>query len=70
VRSLLLAVLLASTAAGPPLATPQDVMDKALVCPASFTDTARDPILLVHGTATSAADSWTWGYMKVLTAEG
>ena len=45
-------------------------MDKALVCPAEFGDAQRDPVLLVHGTATNAAESWTWGYTKVLAAEG
>lgn len=69
-RSLLLAVAVATAAPGPPLATPQDALDAALTCPAPFRDGARDPILLVHGTATNAEESWTWGYTKVLAAEG
>ena len=57
-------------APGPPLVTAQAALDAALACPAQFKDAAQDPVLLVHGTATNAADSWTWGYTKVLTGEG
>ena len=57
-------------ASGPELVTPQAALDAALVCPPKFDDAARDPVLLVHGTATNAADSWSWGYTKVLTGSG
>lgn len=78
-RRLLLAAMVAAAMAvtppthgtsGPPLVTPQAALDAALVCPQQFKDAARGPVLLVHGTATNAAESWTWGYTKVLTGAG
>jgi triacylglycerol esterase/lipase EstA (alpha/beta hydrolase family) len=55
--------------AGPALTVPQSELAGALSCPSQF-DPSHKPVLLVHGTGTNAAESWSWGYAKVLPAYG
>ena len=68
----LLAVLPASApaaAADPALSVPQAQLDAALTCPDTF-DSAREPVLLVHGTGANSAENWSWNYGKVLPELG
>jgi triacylglycerol lipase len=54
---------------GPALSVPESRLAAALACPATF-NAGRDPVLLVHGTATNSRDSWSWNYQRVLPAMG
>ncbi|MGB3439119.1 MAG: lipase [Actinophytocola sp.] len=42
----------------------------ALDCPASFTHTSHEPVLLVHGTTSTYSEAWGWNYADALTAAG
>ena len=56
---------------GPSLETPEAKLAQALVCPVALTSKLnRDPVLLVHGTGSAAAESWSWNYAKALPAAG
>jgi hypothetical protein len=53
----------------PPLTVPVATLNAALACPSSFTS-AREPVLLVHGTFTNADENWAWNYRVALPADG
>ena len=58
-----------AAAAGPTLTVPEERLGSSLSCPARFS-TFRNPVLLVHGTATNSRDSWAWNYVGALTDLG
>jgi triacylglycerol lipase len=70
-----LAAGLATVAAGchvagdPPLSVPTSQLAAALSCPARY-QSAREPVLLVHGTATNPEENWGWNYARVLPRQG
>jgi triacylglycerol lipase len=55
--------------ASPALSVPEERLATSLTCPAEFV-TWRDPVLLVHGTATNSRDTWSQNYLQVLPAKG
>jgi alpha-beta hydrolase superfamily lysophospholipase len=55
---------------GPPLLTDPVALDTAWSCPDGLTHPGRPVVLLVHGTATTAEESWTGGLGHVLPAAG
>jgi len=55
---------------GPTLETDAATLAAALRCPDAFTHPDRDPVLLVHGTATTSEASWSWSLGTVLPAQG
>ena len=57
-------------AEGPALETPEATLRAALHCPAAFADTAREPVLLVHGTFSTPEQNWGWSYVPALTTKG
>ena len=54
---------------GPALSVPADRLAASLSCPGELR-ADRDPVLLVHGTATTAAESWPAGMGVVLHRAG
>ena len=50
---------------GPALSVTEERLAANLACPATFKPD-RDPVLLVHGTATNSRDSWSENYVRVL----
>ena len=78
-RSWLMAVAILATVAprpaaaglgdGPALSVPEERLAASLTCPAEFSPW-RDPVLLVHGTATNSRDTWSQNYLHVLPAQG
>ncbi len=72
VRAIAIAAAVAAAAradSGPPYSVAPEDLAAALSCPAAFTS-EREPVLLVHGTATTAEGHWGWNYAKVLPALG
>jgi triacylglycerol esterase/lipase EstA (alpha/beta hydrolase family) len=66
----LLAALAASSAGAVAAhATASSPYAASLHCPRHF-DSAREPVLLVHGTGLNAEESWSWNYGKALPAAG
>src|SRR3954454_11835680 len=57
-------------AQGPTLDVPEATLAQALTCPASFTSTGHEPVLLVHGTGATGPLNWGWNYAKVLPTLG
>ncbi len=55
---------------GPELTTDRALLDGALDCPETLAHPERDPVLLVHGTATDAEASFPWSLEPVLAAAG
>ncbi len=56
---------------GPPLTVPLAALQAATSCdPADRLRSARSVVLLVHGTATTPEESWSWGYERALRADG
>lgn len=55
---------------GPPLESDPVVLETSLDCPEGFGHPDNAVVLLVHGTATTAAESWPSGLGLVLTAAG
>lgn len=49
---------------------PRRVLAAALSCPSAFAHPGREPVLLVHGTGLTPAESWAWNYQKLLPAAG
>jgi len=49
---------------------PGRVLAAALSCPTGFAHPGRQPVLLVHGTGLTPAESWAWNYEKLLPAAG
>jgi triacylglycerol esterase/lipase EstA (alpha/beta hydrolase family) len=54
---------------GPPLQEPEDVLAKALSCPARFSG-ANQPVLLVHATTETGPRNWSSNYGRVLPKLG
>ncbi|SEL79600.1 esterase/lipase family protein [Streptacidiphilus jiangxiensis] len=54
----------------PALTTPTATLDAALRCPSAFTHPNHEPVLLVHGFASSYEDSWAWGMAPALRGAG
>jgi len=54
---------------GPSLDVPESTLAAAFACPAGFSHPEHEPVLLVHGTATTAEESWSWGYQITLPSE-
>lgn len=71
---LLGASLLPATAAaadsGPPLLTPASTLAQSLSCSGGLATSTSTPILLVPGTVESSEQAYSWGYQKVLRAQG
>ena len=55
---------------GPALTTPTATLAAALHCPGAYTDTAHEPVLLVHGTFTNERENWDWNYAAALPKQG
>jgi triacylglycerol esterase/lipase EstA (alpha/beta hydrolase family) len=55
--------------AGPPLQESPEALAQALSCPASFQH-KHEPVLLVHGTASTGERNWSTNYGRVLPALG
>ena len=56
---------------GPRLTEPPAALRRATRCdPAPQLRAARRVVLLVHGTATTPHESWSWGYQRALHADG
>jgi triacylglycerol lipase len=69
--SLAIALALPAAALGdPPLDVPAATLQRALLCPEHFAHSARDPVLLVHGTGLNESESWSWNYEKALGPAG
>ncbi|MFI1978863.1 esterase/lipase family protein [Streptomyces wedmorensis] len=60
----------AAAAVEPGLDTPAATLDAALHCPGSYAHPDREPVLLVHGTSSTADESWGWGYAPALRDAG
>lgn len=74
VLALLATVLLggpqpAQAATDPPLSVERGAVMAVLHCPASFTK-PKTPVLLVHGTGSTSAESWAHSYAKTLPPAG
>jgi triacylglycerol esterase/lipase EstA (alpha/beta hydrolase family) len=54
---------------GPALSVPANRLSASLSCPARFAPD-RDPVLLVHGTATNTHDTWSANYADLLPELG
>jgi triacylglycerol lipase len=59
----------ANAADGPALTVSDEKLAASLSCPSDFVPW-RDPVLLIHGTATNSGDSWSQNYLRVLPAQG
>ena len=57
-------------AADPAYSVSTGTLAAALHCPASFTHTSHEPVLLVHGTTSTYSESWGWNFADALTAAG
>ncbi len=56
---------------GPAFSVPTPLLEAALDCPDEFVNAAeRDPVLLVHGLSTTAAEQWSWNYALALPERG
>lgn len=56
---------------GPPLTEPATALASATECdPDDQLQAASEVVLLVHGTATTPEESWSWGYERALHADG
>ena len=70
--ALLAAVLAApggTTEDGPPLSVTAESLAASLSCPSS-SGARPESVLLVHGTATNSAESWSWNYVRALPGLG
>lgn len=56
---------------GPRLTQPRAALRRAVTCdPRARLRSARRVVVLVHGTATTPRESWSWGYERALRADG
>lgn len=55
---------------GPPLETSTAALQQAVSCTTDINNPTKTPILLVHGTFTTPAETWSWGYARVLKVKG
>jgi triacylglycerol lipase len=60
----------ASPSGDPAYSVPTHAMAAALSCPGGFTHPAHEPVLLVHGTASTPDENWGWNYALVLPQLG
>jgi len=58
------------TAGDPPYDVARPTLAAALECPTRFVHPNHEPVLLVHGTGLTAAESWSWNYSKLLPGAG
>lgn len=56
--------------ADPALTERRSDLRASVSCPATFTHLERNPILLVHGTASTPEENWGWNYARVLPSLG
>jgi triacylglycerol lipase len=63
-------VAAAATRSGPPLRTPEAVLDAALSCTWADPGGAHEPVLLVPGTGATPEENYGWNYERVLPAMG
>jgi triacylglycerol esterase/lipase EstA (alpha/beta hydrolase family) len=55
---------------GPPLVTPPAKLAAALHCHDTLSSASHEPVLLVHGIASTGAGSWGWNYVPALNNAG
>jgi pimeloyl-ACP methyl ester carboxylesterase len=56
---------------GPPLTVPEPLLAAAAWCDPSVTPASgKQAVLLIHGTGSTPAEAWGWGYMNALPADG
>jgi triacylglycerol lipase len=60
----------AASEPGPALAEPLSKLDAAMKCGPGIDRAVRDPVLLVSGAAATAEGTWSFGYGRVLPAQG
>jgi hypothetical protein len=53
---------------GPALDVPAATLAASLSCSANLASDGREPILLVHGTALSPKENWSWSWQRALDA--
>lgn len=60
-----------AVSSGPRLETPTARLDRAVRCPTRTAARAAErTVLLVHGTGSTPHESWSWGYVRALRADG
>lgn len=59
-----------SEAPGPPFEAEEPDLAAALACPAAFAHPEHPAVLLVHGTGSNPAESWSWNWVEVLPTVG
>jgi pimeloyl-ACP methyl ester carboxylesterase len=52
------------------LALPASASAGSLACSPTLSSSAREPVLLVHGTALSPKENWSWSYQRAFDAAG
>lgn len=57
-------------ASGPPLSVPEPRLRAARACEGDLDQRRQQAVLLVHGTASNAHESWSWNYGRVLRERG
>jgi hypothetical protein len=57
-------------AADPALIEARSDLKASVACPASFVNREHNPVLLVHGTASTPEENWGWNYARVLPSLG
>ncbi|WP_026453918.1 esterase/lipase family protein [Saccharomonospora iraqiensis] len=67
---LAVSVVPAHAASGPPLRTPQWMLEQALECDADVAEARRTPMILVHGTGATPEENWSAGYARALPRRG
>jgi triacylglycerol lipase len=60
----------AAQSGGPPLVTPMATLAGALRCHDTPRSAGHEPVLLVHGIASTGAESWDWNYVPALNNAG
>ena len=58
----------AARADGPALDVPASALAASLTCSSDLATDGREPLLLVHGTALSPKENWSWSYQPALDA--
>ena len=59
----------AARADGPALDVPASALAAGLTCSSDLATDGREPLLLVHGTALSPKENWSWSYQPALDAQ-
>jgi pimeloyl-ACP methyl ester carboxylesterase len=55
---------------GAALALPSGASADSLSCSSNLSSSSREPVLLVHGTALSPKENWSWSYQRAFDAAG